>query len=172
MDRKPELPADIEKALRRYLEIQTEEQRLKEEKNDLRERIGEHMAGLEMKYWYPKIDGQALKVRYRENTAIEYNESLLHDRLGDRYPAILAPDLRKIRLHLDKLESLFTPILGLIGSPAPEKVRVAIENGTVNKESFAGAFKKTVKRFVAVGKAWAGDTSDTADDNDGPQTTL
>ncbi|MCX5879173.1 MAG: hypothetical protein NTY44_08700 [Deltaproteobacteria bacterium] len=170
MNRKPELPVEIEKALRRYLEIQAEEQRLKEEKNDLRERIGEHMAGLEMKYWYPKIDGQALKVRYRETMAIEYNESLLHDRLGDRYATILAPDLRKIRLHLDKLESLFTPILGLIGSPVPEKVRVAIENGTVNKESFAGAFKKTVKRFVAVGRTSAGDTSDIADDSDGPQT--
>ena len=66
MNRKPELPVEIEKALRRYLEIQAEEQQLKEEKNDLRERIGEHMAGLEMKYWYPKIDGQALKVRCRE----------------------------------------------------------------------------------------------------------
>jgi hypothetical protein len=164
MNRKPELPAEIEKSLRRYLEIQAEEQRLKEEKNDLRERIGEHMAGLEMKYWYPKIDGQALKVRCRETTAIEYNESLLHDRLGDRYPAILAPDLRKIRLHLDKLESLFTPVLSLIGSPSPEKVRVAIESGTVNKESFAGAFKKTVKRFVAVGKTWAGDTGDITED--------
>jgi hypothetical protein len=170
MNRKPELPVEIEKALRRYLEIQAEEQRLKEEKNDLRERIGEHMAGLEMKYWYPKIDGQALKVRYRETTAIEYNESLLHDRLGDRYATILAPDLRKIRLHLDELESLFTPVLSLIGSPSPEKVRVAIENGIVNKESFAGAFKKTVKRFVAVGRTSAGDTDGIPDDNDGPQT--
>ena len=114
------------------------------------------MAGLEMKYWYPKIDGQALKVRYRETTAIEYNESLLHNRLGDRYATILALDLRKIRLHLDKLESLFTPVLSLIGSPSPEKVRIAIENGIVNKQSFTGAFKKTVKRFVAVGKTWAG----------------
>jgi hypothetical protein len=168
MNRKPELPVEIEKALRRYLEIQAEEQRLKEEKTGLRDMIGEHMVGLEIKSWYPKIDGQALKVRYRETTAIEYNESLLHDRLGDRYPAILAPDLRKMRLHLDELESTFNPVLSLIGSPSPEKVRVAIENGIVNKESFAGAFKKTVKRFVAVGKAWAGDTSDILDDTDAP----
>jgi hypothetical protein len=172
MNKKPELPVEIEKALRRYLEIQAEEQRLKEEKNNLREKIGEHMADLEMKYWYPKVDGQPLKVRYRETTAIEYNESLLHDRLGDRYLAILAPDLRKIRLHLDKLESTFNPVLSLIGSPSPEKVRIAIENGVVNKESFAGAFKKTVKRFVAVGRTSPGDTSDITDDNDGPQTTL
>ena len=172
MNKKPELPVEIEKALRRYLEIQAEEQRLKEEKNNLREKIGEHMADLEMKYWYPKVDGQPLKVRYRETTAIEYNESLLHDRLGDRYLAILAPDLRKIRVHLDKLESTFNPVLSLIGSPSPEKVRIAIENGVVNKESFAGAFKKTVKRFVAVGRTSPGDTSDITDDNDGPQTTL
>ena len=168
MDRKSELPVEIEKALRRYLEIQAEEQKLKEEKSDLRERISEHMADLQMKYWYPKIDDQALKVRYHTITAIEYNETLLHDRLGDRYLAILAPDLRKIRLHLDKLESLFTPVLSLIGSPSPEKVRVAIENGIVNKEFFTGAFKKTVKRFVAVSKTWAGDISDITDDNDGP----
>ncbi len=168
MDRKPELPVEIEKALKRYLEIQAEEQKLKEEKRDLRERIGEHMADLHMKYWYPKIDGQALKVRYNETTAIEYNESLLRDRLGDRYLAILAPDLRKIRANLDKLESLLTPVLRLIGSPSPDKVRVAIENGIVHKESFTGAFKKAVKRFVAVSKTCAGDTSDTTDDNDGP----
>ena len=47
-------------------------------------------------------------------------------------------------------------------------VRLAIENGIVNKESFTGAFKKTVKRFVAVGKASAGDTSEILDDTDGP----
>jgi len=168
MDRKLELPVEMEKALRRYLEIQAEEQKLKDEKSDLRERIGRYMADLQMKYWYPKIEGQSVKVRYRETTAIEYNETLLHDRLGDRYATILAPDLRKIRLHLDKLESLFTPVLSLIGSPSPEKVRLAIENGTVNKESFTGAFKKTIKRFVAVGKAWSGDTVDIPDETDGP----
>ena len=98
MDRKPELPVEIEKALRRYVEIQAEEQKLKQEKNDLREKISEHMAHLQMKYWYPKIDGRALKVRYNETTTIEYNETLLHDLLGDRYLSILAPDLRKIRM--------------------------------------------------------------------------
>jgi len=164
MNRKPELSVEIEKALRRYLEIQAEEQKLKQEKNDLREKIGEHMADLQMKYWYPEIDGQALKVRYNETTAIEYNESLLHDRLGDRYPTILAPDLRKIRANLDKLESLFTPVLSLVGSPSPDRVRVAIENGIVNKESFTGAFKKTVKHFVGVSKTRAGDTGDITED--------
>jgi len=164
MDRKPELPVEIEKALRRYLEIQAEEQKLKQEKNDLREKIGEHVADLRMKYWYPKIDGQTLKVRYNETTTIEYNETLLHDRLGDRYLSILAPDLRKIRANLDKLESLFTPVLSLVGSPSPDKVRVAIENGIVNKESFTGAFKKTVKRFVAVSKTQARDTRDITED--------
>jgi hypothetical protein len=77
--------------------------------------------------------------------------------------------LRKIRLNLEKLESLFSPVLSLIGSPSPDKVRLAIENGIVNKESFAGAFKKTVKRFVAVGKAWTGDPIDIPDDIESPE---
>jgi len=66
MDGKHEVSAEIEMALRRYLEIQAHEQRLKEEKNALRESIGRHMAGLALKYWYPTIDGRALKVKYRE----------------------------------------------------------------------------------------------------------
>jgi hypothetical protein len=168
MEGKHEVSAEIEMVLRRYLEIQAQEQRLKEEKNALRESIGRHMAGLELKYWYPTVDGQALKVRYRETTAIEYDESLLRDRLGERYPAILTPDLRKIRLHLDKLESLFAPVLGLIGTPSPEKVRAAIENGLVSRESFSGAFKKTLKPFVAVGKTRTRGTSGNADNGDGP----
>jgi len=164
MNGKHELPAEIETALRRYLEIQAQEQRLKEEKNALRERIGSHMAALSLNNWYPTVDGQALKVRYRETTAIEYDESLLQDRLGDRYTAILAPDLRKIRIHMDKLDSLFAPVLSLIGTPSPDKVRGAIENGLASKESFSGAFKKTAKRFVAVGRARTGEAPDYGDD--------
>jgi len=169
MNRKPELPSEIEMDLRRYLEIQALEQRLKDEKAAVRERIGRHMVGLGLKYWYPMVDDQSLKVRYRETTVVEYDESLLHDRLGERYATILAPDLRKIRLHLEKLESLFAPVLSLIGTPSPEKVRTAIQNGLVSKELFSGAFKKTLKRFVAVGKVRAGQTSDNADDNNDPQ---
>jgi hypothetical protein len=106
-------------------------------------------------------------VRYRETLVIEYNESLLRERLGERYSTILAPDLRKIRLHLDRIESVFSPILDLVGTPAPERVRSAIETGAVNKDEFTGAFKKSVKSYVAVSKSRAGDLPDIAEDNDG-----
>jgi seryl-tRNA(Sec) selenium transferase len=164
MNKAPGLPSEIESALKRYLEIQHEEQRLKREKADLQEKIGEFMAGLKKKYWYPALDGVTLKVRYRETSVIEYDESLLRERLGERYAAIVAPDSRKIRLHLDQIESLFTPILDLVGTPAPERVRSAIETGIVNKDEFTGAFKKTVKSYVAVSKATAKDLPDLADE--------
>jgi hypothetical protein len=169
MDKAPGVPSEIESALKRYLEIQHEERRLRQEKTDLQDKIGGYMAGLEKKSWYPAIDGQTLKVRYRETSSIEYNESVLRDRLGERYSAILAPDLRKIRLHLSEVESLFTPVLSLVGSPQPERVRAAIESGIVNKDEFAGAFKKTLKRYVAVGKARAGDLPDLADGEQDPE---
>jgi hypothetical protein len=158
------LPLEIDNSLRRYLEIQREEQRLKREKADLQEKIGEFMAGLKKKFWYPALDGEILKVRYRETSVIEYNESLLRERLGDRYSAILTPDLRKIRLHLGEIESLFTPVLNLVGTPVPERVRSAIETGIVKKDEFSGAFKKTVKGYVAVSKAPTKDLPDMADE--------
>jgi hypothetical protein len=162
MDKASGLPSEIESALKRYVEIQHEEQRLKDEKTMLQEKISRHMVGLEKKYWYPVIDAQTLKVRYRETSVIEYNESVLRDRLGERYSAILAPDLRKIRLHLSEIKSLFTPVLSLVGTPEPERVRAAIETGIVNKDEFAGAFKKTTKRYIAVSKARSGDLADIA----------
>jgi hypothetical protein len=166
MDKAHGLPSEIESALKRYVEIQHEEQRLKDEKTMLQEKISRYMVGLEKKYWYPVIDAQTLKVRYRETSVIEYNEAVLRDRLGERYSAILAPDLRKIRLHLSEIESLFTPVLSLVGTPEPERVRAAIETGIVNKDEFAGAFKKTTKRYVAVSKARSGDLPDTAVDEE------
>jgi hypothetical protein len=163
MDKGPVLPAEIENALRRYLEIQHEEQRLRDEKTMLQEKISRYMAGIEKQYCYPVIDAQTLKVRYRQTSVIEYDESVLRERLGERYPAILAPDLRKIRFHLGEIEPLFTPVLNLVGTPTPERVRSSIEKGIVTKNEFSGAFKKTVKSYVTVSKATARELPDMRD---------
>jgi hypothetical protein len=153
MDPSNDPSAEMAAVLRRYLAIQREEQLLLDEKKQLQEAIGRHMAARKSPYWYPELDGQRLKVRFAETSVIEYDEPLLRDRLGSRFAAILAPDLRKIRRQLPQLESALTPVLDLVGSPSPEKVRAAVEQGLIAKEEFAGAFKKSVRRLVAVMKA-------------------
>jgi hypothetical protein len=143
----------MDEVLRRYLRIQEEEQRLKEEKSALQERLAAFLASQGESLWYPEVDGQKLKVRCQTATVVEYDEPVLQQRLGERYAAILGPDWRKIRRHLGDLEAVLLPHLGLVGSPQADRVRGAIEQGVVRREEFAGAFKKTIRRTVAVARA-------------------
>ena len=148
----PQLSADLAATLKRYLELQQEEQRLREEKGVLQEKLANYMAGQRLTYWYPDLEGLPLKVRCTAITMVEYDEPALKARLGARFAAILAPDLRKIRRHLPQLEATLAPVMDLIGAPAADRVRVAIEQGLVAKEEFAGAFTKTTRRLVAVAR--------------------
>lgn len=141
----------MEQVLSRYLEIQQEERALREEKSALQERIAAHMEQIGQTLWFPDIAGQKLKVRCSKTMVVEYDEEQLRLRLGSRYTEILAPDLRKIRQHLPELLGLLSPFLAVIGSPTADRVRQAVERGLVKTEEFIGAFRKTTKRFVAVG---------------------
>lgn len=150
MSDKSEMPPDLAQVLRRYLEIQCETQRLREEKERLQVKLGEYLRQRKLSAWYPDLDGQSLKVKYQETPIVEYDEAGLSLRLGERYAAILEPDLRKIRRNLSALGSVLAPMLTTIGSPTPERVRAAIESGVVQKDEFAGLFKKSLKQSVAV----------------------
>jgi hypothetical protein len=138
--------------LKRYLAIQAEEARLKEEKATLQDRIAAHMRRERRNTLYPDVDGQKLKVRFNETTVVRYDEDVLKTRLQDRYRQILAPDPRKIRAHPDELTPALEPVLDLIGTPSADRVRAAVESGAVTKAEFAGAFEKTVRRQVAVSR--------------------
>ena len=140
----------MDAVLKRYLEIQKQEQSLKEEKAELQTALGVYMTKIQREQWYPDLDGQKLNVRCRESTSIEYNEELLQQRLADRYSSLLEPDIRKIRKSLKDVSPLLQPMIDRIGSPSAGKVRSAIEAGVVQKEEFAGAFEKTTKRNVSV----------------------
>lgn len=146
-------PRDMEPVLKRYLEIQEQEQRLKEEKSELQSRLADAMQSADRTKWYAEVDGRKLKVWRRESVKVEYNEDLLKQRLGDRYAALLAPDIGKIRRNLDDIAPHLEPVMDRIGSPTPEKVKSAIASGQVQQEEFAGAFEKTVRRLITVQKA-------------------
>ncbi len=149
----PKLTTDVKKLLKRYLEIQEEEKSLREEKSELQQCLAKHLTDFEGKFWHPKIEEISLKIRYVKETIVEYDESLLSERLGDRYPEILTPDIRKIKKHLSEIEPLLYPVIGSVGSPDRDKVQSAITKGVVHKNEFQGAFIKTVKPRIAVMKA-------------------
>lgn len=147
---------EIEPILKRYLQIQHEEQQLKEEKGRLQETLANFLSQKQLSVWHPDVNGQILKVRCQTNVTVKYDEELLQSRLNDRYMTLLTPDIRKIKLHLAKLSDTLNPALALVGSPNPDKVRSAIENGSVPKEAFTGAFTKTTRHIVSVAKAVVG----------------
>ncbi len=149
----PPLTPEIEKVLSRYLEIQAEMHRLSEEKGRLRDTLLAHVADARGRFWFPVVGGQKLMVAVRRKVEIDYDEDVLRRRLGDRYVQILKPDTRKMRKRLDDIEDTLAPVLALIGSPHPDKVRAAVESGAVSTEEFQGAFTKRLKESLTVRRA-------------------
>jgi hypothetical protein len=145
-------PVNVEAVLLRYVEIQRQEQALKEEKAQLQDALADHLEREGLTQWFPEVEGQKLKVRCQKSSVVEYDEETLRARLGDRYRALLAPDVRKIRNHLAEIAGALDPVLDIVGSPAPEKVKAAIDQAVVRREDFAGAFRKTVRRAVSVSR--------------------
>jgi len=148
----PALTPELTGILTRYLEIQHQEQKLKEEKAGLQERLAQYLEHVGATAWYPAVHGQKLKVRASSLVSVEYDEQVLRERLGNRYTEILAPDLRKIRHCLADLTPVLAPVLDRVGSPDPDKVRAAVERGTVSTADFAGAFQKHTRRVVSVAR--------------------
>lgn len=146
----PELTPEIEETLKEYTRLQQEEQQLKERKQALQEILKAHLRNDEKNIWDPEVEGLRLKVRCRTEFHVEYDEEKLRDRLGDRYLALLEPDLKKLRVELPNLEKELEPLLNRIGSPSPDKVKAAVENGAVSAEEFKGAFTKTTKEYISV----------------------
>lgn len=146
----PELIAEIEMALKEYTALQQEEQKLKERKRELQERLKAHLRNDNKNIWYPEVDGIRLKVSYRSVPQVEYDEEKLRTRLGDRYHALLEPDIKKLRTELPTLGNELAPLLDRIGSPSPDKVKAAVESGTVSADEFKSAFTKTVREYISV----------------------
>lgn len=147
-----EMIPEIEQTLREYTQLQIEEQRLKERKQELQDKLKDHLRGEEKNIWFPEIDGTRLKVSYRSLPHVEYDEETLRQRLGDRYFSLLEPDIRKLRTQLTTLDNELQPLLDRIGSPSADKVKAAVQAGTVSMTEFKGAFTKTMKEYISVAK--------------------
>lgn len=147
----------IDGILTRYLAIQHEEVRLNEEKEALRKQLAAFMAAGGKSAWTTDLAGRRITVRCRSATRIDYDEALLSERLGDRYRLLLKPDVRKIRANLDVVAPHLAPIIEIIGSPAPDQVKQALESGEVSRDDFSGAFTKRLVEYVSVTGGSAGE---------------
>lgn len=155
MNESMDVPEELRAVLKEYESLQEQERHIRERKGELQQRLAAHMESLRASVWMPSVEGHLLKVRYRKSTRVDYNESVLSERLGDRYRSLLRPDIKKIRAHLDAVEPQLQAVLDLVGSPDPEKVKDAVASGVVSMDEFKGAFKKTETVHVSVSKQTA-----------------
>ena len=143
---------EIETALKRYLEIQETEKALKEEKRALQAMIAEYMGRGGTDQWLPTIDGEPLKIRRSVRVKVEYDEDLLRERLGPKYVELLAPNAKKMAQRNAEVVQALGPLLAEVGSVDRDRVRAAVERGTIRVEEFSGAFEKTERPTVMVAR--------------------
>lgn len=144
------LTPDIETLLKQYLLCCSKLEQMGKDRASIERALAEQLGDRSRGSWELTADGKKVRVNVQKQTAIEYDEEMLRKRLDDRYEAILKPDLEKIAPVLDQIEACFDHILNLIGTPSPDKVREAIEEGLVAREEFDGAFRKTVQPKIIV----------------------
>jgi hypothetical protein len=142
----------VQEALKRYVEIQEAVAKLEDEKKQCREKLVAHMHETGQSLWSTSLDAKQLTVRYFSKTTVKYDEALLQQRLGDTYLQLLEPDLSKIKAHLQEVAPLLKPLLQQVGTPSREKVKAAVEAGTIDRKAFEGAFTKVDSSIFSVGR--------------------
>ena len=146
----PELTPELTDILRRYVQNQEAEQRLREEKKHLQDELKQALQHMSGRFWFPTVDGVALKVSHSRTEQVIYDDDVLHERLGERFASVAKADLRKVRSHMAQVEPCLAPILNVVGSVDRARVKEAVENGTVRAEEFRGAFRKELVVRLAV----------------------
>lgn len=141
---------DAETLAKRYMQIQQEIAALEQEKERIRDSLVKTLDGKVPERWHSTIDGKPVVIIHCHKTVVRYNESLLKERLGDRYVDILEIDAVKVRKNRELVRSYVAPVLETIGTPNAARVKASIQKGLIGLESFAGAFKKTSTPYISI----------------------
>lgn len=146
----PQMPCGAEGLIRRYMQVQREIDILEQEKERLRESLVSELEGKVPSRWHAMVDGTPLLVVHRHTTTVRYDESLLRERLGDKYQEILEIDSKKIRKNRELVRPLVASVLDQVGTPTAARVEAAIRSGSLPMEAFKGAFKKTFTPYISI----------------------
>ena len=141
---------DTAAAIRRYMQIQREIAQLEREREQLHDALVNELEGKAPTRWRTMVDGKHLVVTHQLKTVVRYDESLLRERLGERYAEILDIDGVKLRKNRELVRPLLMPVLNRVGSPTAARVENAIRTGALTVDAFRGAFQKTMTPYISV----------------------
>lgn len=142
--------ADFLANVQRLMELKELEEHIAREQAEIRAEIAAFLGARGATVWNGQVHGQSVKVTRQERAQITYNEPLLRERLGERYRLVLGLDRKAVTAREDE-------ILQWLGDRALEvarvdrnKVKSALEAGTVSPDEFRGAFERKVSYTAAL----------------------
>lgn len=138
--------------LSEYRQVEREIEAMEEDRQGLRTKIMDLMKAAGKDHISVEVDEEPLFLVLEQRTEVVYNESLLRERLGDKYAVILDLDPRKLRRYPPEMREAVQPFLSEVGSPSRQRIRAAIENKEIPQSAFEGAFEKNHKTILYVKK--------------------
>ncbi len=142
----------LQALLGEYRQVEREIEAMDEERQALRNQIMAQMKAAGTDNLSLTVDGEPLFLVLEQRTEIVYNESLLRERLGDKYMDILDVDPRKLRRAPPDMRDAVAPFLEAVGSPSRQRIRAAVETKDIPQSAFDGAFEKRRKTILYVKK--------------------
>lgn len=146
-------------ALKRYLAIQDKEKALAQEKIELRNIIDKYLQSMNRTQIIVNTETLNIHISKKEKIQIKYNESILQERLQERYNSILSLDLKKVKKHKDELEKELGENAFMFASPDRTKIKTMVESGKINSKEFEGTFEKEVKNIIYIRRKLKNTTS-------------
>jgi len=141
---------EMEALLRRYVAIQSSEEKLESERKEIRDRLVGIMSSQGERYRDWVIDDDALHVRCVPKTIYRFDCSLLRQRLGERYGDILEPDARKMKACMEEVRQCLRPVIEKIGVPSGERLADALRTGNIRASQIEGAVVEQSEYSFAV----------------------
>ena len=143
---------ELQVVLAEYRLIEEQLEYLEQQKQILREKIRGLLENERRNHYFLVVDNEPVALDLKKHTEVRYNEALLRQRLGPRYVRVLAPDLKKIRQHLQEITPALTPYLDRIGAPSRDIIKQLILSGEFSTSEFQGTFEKVQKTTLYVRK--------------------
>lgn len=150
----PEMSPVMRETVKRYLEIQKQERRIRKEKRELQRRLAMICKGAKQRLWPVEINGREVVVSYRYSQSVECDEEMLKERLGERYRHICRVVPALVNKHQDAAGPLLAPIADYVCRPHPDAIMKAIADGHVTRAELKDLVTRNKRDHIRVGSKY------------------
>jgi hypothetical protein len=158
----PEMSPVMRETVKRYLEIQKQERKIKKEKRELQQRLAVMCKSSKQRLWPVEIGGRVVVVTYWYSQSVECEEEVLKERLGERYLHICQVVPALVNKYQEAAGPLLAPIADYVCRPHPNAIMKAIADGHVTRTELRDLVKRHKRDHIRVGSKYDRDRVEAA----------